>query len=185
MSAHFSKFCLNTYQGTPYFAANVPDDYPLSLVLQKCRAFRRLPPNLRKLAALAKEWAAKHHPDLVKEAEDWYDAAGNELDPGSGERLADGEIDAQWAGIDPPDIEVRDIPVPAGGFPDPETWQPQEQTVADGGDDPDRPTEARILGDIASHGRARTAREYGIPGDQLAGLGSDRELAQAILKRRG
>jgi hypothetical protein len=54
MSAHFSKFGLNTYNATPYFRAHVPAGYPLGDVLVKGRAFRRLPPRLRELSGLAK-----------------------------------------------------------------------------------------------------------------------------------
>jgi hypothetical protein len=188
MSVYFSRFNLNTYSGTPYFQAHCPADYPLSRVLQKCRAFRRLPPNLRGLSALAKKWAAKHYPYVVEEVGHWYDAAGNELDPGAGEPLTDEQIDAQWQpdpGLD--ELEVADIPVPEGGFPDPETWRPKHEVDADtedADDESDRPTEAQILGDIAGHGRALAARTYGIPDEQLAGIKTDRELAQAILTRR-
>lgn len=186
MSVYFSRFNLNTYSGTPYFQAHCPTDYPLSRVLQKCRAFRRLPPNLRGLSALAKKWAANHYPAVVAEVDHWYDAAGNELDPSTGEPMTDAQIDAQWP-WPLPDVEVTDIPVPHGGFPDPDTWQPKQETDADADDadgDSDRPTEAQILGDIAGHGRALAARTYGIPDEQLAGIKTDRELAQAILARR-
>ena len=53
MSAHFDKYGLNTYYAMPYFHAHIPANYPLSVILQKCRAFRRLPPNLRKLSEKA------------------------------------------------------------------------------------------------------------------------------------
>lgn len=184
MSAHFSKFLLNTYCGTPYFRAHVPEGYPTSRVLQKCRAFRRLPPNLRHLSALAKQWAERNHA-VDEDMRNWYDAAGNELDPSSGKPLTDEEIDAQWR-PDPglSELKVEDIPVPEGGFPDPGTWRPKEVTDADE-DTSDGPTEAQILSDIAGHGRTRTAQEYGVPEEDLAGFETDEELAQFILEKRG
>lgn len=186
MSAHYSKFLLNTYCGTPYFQAHCPPDYPVNFVLLKCRAFRRLPPNLRRLSALAKRWAAKNgYTAVVEEMRHWYDAEGYELDSLTGHRLTDAQVEADWAGIEPPDIKVEDIPVPAGGFPDPDTWQPPEAAAEDDAGDEDGPTEAQVLSDIAGHGRARTAQEYGLPAEQLAGIGSDRELAQLILRNRG
>ena len=96
MSAHFSKFSLNTYPGTPYFQAHIPTGYPLSLVLQKCRAFRRLPPNLRSLAALAKRWAIRNYPYPAgaPHIEEYYDDEGYELKLGTTERMTDEEIDA-------------------------------------------------------------------------------------------
>src|SRR5215475_10380898 len=99
MTAHYSKFDLNTHSVMPYFHAHVPKDYPLNRVLQKCRAFRRLPPNLRKLSGLAKKWAIRVYPPPENDfggIEQWYDAEGYELEPGSGRRLTDEEIDEQW-----------------------------------------------------------------------------------------
>lgn len=188
MSAHYSKFLLNTYSGTPYFLAHVPDGYPLTQVLLKCRAFRRLPANLRTLAGLAKEWATKNgHPAASKEngIDSWYDDKGYELESLTGKRLTDAEIDADWARWDAPDIEVKDIPVPDGGFPDPDTWQPKDEaSAADDEGDEDGPTEEQVLSDIAGHGRARVARTYGVSDDVLAGIESDKELAHAILNRK-
>ena len=182
MSAHFSKFLLNTYCGTPYFLAHVPEGYPTSRVLQKCRAFRRLPPNLQELSALAKQWAERNRA-LADGIDDWYDDEGRELDPATGKPLTDAQIDAQWRPDPSLDkLKVVDGPVPEGGFPDPDTWQPEVE-ADDSGDD--RPTEAQIRSDIAGHGRTRTAREYGVSDEQLAGIGSDAELIQAILKKRG
>src|SRR4051812_46387896 len=98
MSAHFSKWSLNTYSWTPYFEAHVPADYPLSLVLQKCRAFRRLPPRLRELSALAKAWNLRTHPpSKFPSIEEWYDDEGYELNPYIGARLTDEEIDTEWS----------------------------------------------------------------------------------------
>jgi hypothetical protein len=183
VSIYYSKFDLNTYSGTPYFRAHCPADYPLNLVLQKCRAFRRLPPRLRELSAQAKRWAAKNYPAVVEELRRWYDAEGRELDPQTGRPLTHAQIDAQWAGSEPPDIKIEDIPAPEGGFADPETWQP-EKAVAEEVDD-DRPTEAQLVSDIAGHGRERAARYYGVPDEQLSEIGSDKELAQLILQKRG
>lgn len=182
MSVHFSRYLLNTYSGTPYFRAHVPDDYPLSRVLQKCRAFRRLPARLRELSALAKRWAERNGGG-VEGIADWYNGAGLELNPATGRPLTDEEIDVQWL----PDpslskLKVKDIPVPEGGFPDPETWRPEVEADTGTGDGP---TEAQILSDIAGHGRKRTAAEYGVSDEQLAGIGSDKELAQFVLEKRG
>lgn len=181
MSIYYSKWNLNTYKGTPYFAAHCPADYPLNFVLLKCRAFRRLPPSLRELSALAKTWAAQNWPVVVEEMNRWYDAAGNELDPSSGKRLTDEQIDAQWRsdpGLD--ELKVEDIPVPEGGFPDPETWEPKGRADADQDEgDEDGPTEAQIQSDIAGHGRARVARTYGVPDAD-----SDEGLVRAVLNRK-
>lgn len=185
MSQYYSKFLLNTYLATPYFQAHAPAGYPLTSVLLTCRAFRRLPPNLRHLSGLAKRWAAKNgHPAAGNGIDRWYDGEGYELDPGTGGRLTDEEIAAQWVGVEPPGVAVADIPVPAGGFPDPDAWQPPAPDAEDDSDDGDKPTEAQILSDIADRGREYAARYYGVPADRLAGIGSDRELARAILERR-
>lgn len=179
MSIYYSKWDLNTYKGTPYFEAHCPPDFPVNLALQKCRAFRRLPPTLRELSARAKAWAAKHYPYVVEDVSRGYDAAGNELDLSSGKPLTDAQIDAQWP-WPAPDVEVTDIPLPAGGFPDPEAWQPPE--VPGGGDEPgdeDGPTEGQIRSDIASHGLTRAARDYGVPD-----AASDEALVRAVLTRK-
>ncbi len=92
MSTHYSKFALNTYAMTPYFQSQLPDGYPINLVLQKSRAFRRLPPNLRKLAALAKKWAIRTYPDTpmgMIDIKGWYDEEGYELNPATGKRMTD------------------------------------------------------------------------------------------------
>lgn len=185
MSVHYSKCQLNTYSGTPYFAAHCPADYPIGLICQKVQRFRALPPNVQQLAARAKAWATRQRPGAVRDAEGLYDEAGYELDPATGQRLTDEEVAAMWAGSEPPDVEVRDIPVPAGGFPDPATWEPPTEADDDDDDDSTGPTEAQLLSDIAGHGRAHVARDYGVSSEQLVGVGSDRELAQLILQKRG
>jgi hypothetical protein len=170
MSAHYSKFLLNTYAAMPYFQANVPAGYPLDRVLQKCRAFRRLPTNLKELSARAKEWATRTCPERfpagIRDIEKWYDSDGNELDPDTGRKLTDKEIDAQWdrdaSLLDA--FAVTDIRVPDGGFPNPATWEPEEK---DEETNPESPTVAQLLRDIASRGRQATADEYGISIDQL------------------
>jgi hypothetical protein len=190
MSAHFSKFLLNTYGGTPYFQAHVPEGYPLSRVLQKSRAFRRLPPRLRELAGLAKRWAIRNSPFPagIVDIEQWYDASGNELEPGTGRRLTDAEIDAQWL----PDATLatfvaKDVPLPPGGFADPDEW---ESPPADADKDAnlvDRGglTEAHVLDHVASRGREATAKEYGVPVDQLAHAKTDKDLARMVLDMDG
>ena len=165
VSAHYSKFYLNTYAGTPYFQAHLPPDYPIFLVLQKARAFRRLPKNIKLLAGLAKQWAALHSDDEddPNGSADWYDANNNELDPSTGKRLTDKEIDEHWQGSGAVLGTVLDIPTPPGGFADPDEWEPPPEPVAERR----RPSDAQLLSDIASHGRARTAEEYGIPESDL------------------
>lgn len=185
MSAHYSKFSLNTYQATPYFQAHLPAGYPLDAVLQKCRAFRRLPPRLRHLAGLAKRWAVRTHDAADSpEIRQWYDAEGHELDPGTGRRLSDQQIDADWSRWPSPDIEVEDIPDPPGGFPDPDTWEAPRQPDEEG-DDTDGLTEDRLVDEIQSHGRARVGRTYGLSAEETARAPSDSALAQAILAKRG
>ena len=159
MSAHYSKYALNTYNWTPYFQAFVPAGYPVDAVLRKSRAFRRLPPNLRSLAEHAKEWAEANNPP-ASQIDNWYDPQGNELDPDTGRRLTDAEIDAQWE--DDPDIinlAVGDIPLPVGGFPDPATWKPPTILAAPPLSAPDK---LQILDDVAARGVAATEALYGI-----------------------
>lgn len=185
MTIYYSKCELNTYRGAPYFEAHIPADYPLMIILQKCRAFRRLPPRLRELCALTKRWVKRT--DLFPDAntpaaiDQYYDNEGYELNPNTGKRLTDEEIDADWDGLEArwgkPDVEVEDIPLPPGGFADPDTWEPEPEEEEPVGvflwgrfwPDPEDclPTEAQLLSDIASHGRKRTAEEYGIPIEEL------------------
>jgi hypothetical protein len=157
MSAHYSKFGLNSYYGTPYFEANLPPDYPIDLILQGARAFRRLPPNLRELASESKEWAEANNV-LIDGIDQWYDEEGYELDPSTGNRLTDAEIDADWPGWSGPEVPMVDIPKPVGGFPDPMTWQPPQSIETER----DHPSPQQILKDVASRGIAKTEEEYGI-----------------------
>lgn len=184
MSIHFSTYLLNTYSGTPYFAAHIPADYPLSLVLQKAKAFRNLPPNLQQLSTLSKRWAQKNGA-TIPGIERHYDDAGRELDPPSGLPLTDNQIAAQW----PPDPTIdefkpEDVPIPDGGFPAPESW------VAAPAINPDEPGEtgeadrSQILADIESHGRIRTAQEYGVPTEDMALVESDEDLADLIISNK-
>lgn len=181
MSAHYSKYDLYTFATTPYFRANIPGDYPLAEVLVNARAHRRLPPNLRELSAKARAWAVKNYgiPSGIPGIERWYDVAGNELDPGTGKRLTDSEIDAEWEKMGTPAARGpgKDIPVPRGGFPDPDTWQepklPPDRVV-----DPDAPTETSLLRDIKSHGHDYVAGYYGVQSEK-----TDTALVQSILQR--
>jgi hypothetical protein len=165
-SPHCSKFDLNTYASMPYFEANIPEDYPLRDVMGKCRRFRNLPPHLIELSKRAKEYAAKNFPVVVREVSKWYDDEGNELDPDTKKPLTDDEVNAMWIGIDQDDFEVKDIPIPSGGFPDPSTWK-QSPSEPDESHKRYVPSKERLLMDIESHGRARTADEYGIPVEEL------------------
>ena len=164
MSAHYSKYSLNTYRETPFFQAQVPREYPLALVMQKCRAFRKLPPNVRKLAGLAKKWAAKNGAEPLG-IRDWYDQDGYELDPDTRKRLTDKQLDQEWEPWKRPDVKVQDIPIPPGGFADPDEWEPSKP--AEPVDERYVPSEEQLRRDIASHGREATAREYGIPIEKL------------------
>ncbi len=193
MSAHYSKYGLNTYYAVRYFRAHVPADYQLGLVLIKSRAFHRLPPRLRELAALAKLWTCRTYPENpagIQDIERWYDADGYELDPGTGHRLTDEEIDDQWSGpsggqgADLAAFVVEDIPLPAGGFADPEAWEPAPVEDTDLVDR-DGLTETQILSDIASRGRKATAEEYGVPANWYTRVTSDEGLARMILSMDG
>jgi hypothetical protein len=159
-------------------------------VLQKCRAFRRLPPNLRKLSELTKKWVVRRHPRTDDPnwgggINEWYDDEGYELNPSTGERLTDKEIDDEWVRWTDKELDkfkVEDIPVPADGFADPDTWEepePEEEEEYEG------PDESKLLSDIASHGRKYTARYYGISSEQLERVTSDKQLARIILDARG
>src|SRR5207237_151843 len=118
----------------------------------------------------------------------WYDVDGNELDPNTGIPLTDAEIDAQWGrGPDPSLLSfvVKDIPVPAGGFPDPDTWEEPEKEEPAGTfvwgrswDDPDDvPTREQLLSYVASHGAERTAAAYALRIEDLPKLvGNDGAL---------
>lgn len=188
MSAHYSKFDLNTYKGTEYFIAHTPEDYPLELVLQKSRAFRRLPPHLRELAGLAKRWAKRKYPQYsagTPDIEYWYDDEGYELNLATEARLTDEEIDAMWR--DDPALEkfdVKDIPVPNGGFADPDTWEkPVKETEPE---EEEELTESDLLRDIKSYGREYVAEDYSnlVPEEEAMSAGSDEELARMILTAR-
>lgn len=183
MSAHYSKFGLNTYNGAAYFKAHIPADYPLEEVLQKCRAFYRLPPTLRELCALSKAWC-QLQPGDIDEIDAWYDSAGRELNPLTGQRLTDEEIDAQWNDNKALAMfKVTDIPLPPGGFADPNTWEEPIEEVSEL--DPDFPDEDKIVADIKSHGREYNIRYWGVPDDMAAKAKTDRALARAIRARSG
>lgn len=168
---HYSKYFLNTYAGTPYAEAQIPEDYPLHQVLQKSRAFRRLPKNLRELAGKSKAWAMANNPDRYGEPSginQWYSPNGNELDPDTGQPLTDAEIDAQW--LPDPDLDnfvVKDIPRPAGGFPDPNTWEPPEEEAVE---ESEPIPITQILIDIDTRGYEATAKEYGLTIPQLKAI---------------
>lgn len=163
---HYSKFSLNTWPGTPYFEAHIPGGYPLGEVLQASRAFRRLPPNLRKLAVASKAWALHNDPDADADIKDWYDDEGNELDPFTGEKLTDEEIDASWDAENLPAINATDIP--DGPLPDPTRWKPLINN-----DNTDGVSEQTLLRDIRSRGRKYVSKAYGIPLEALPGYSLD------------
>lgn len=169
MSIYYDKFYLNTYANTPYFQGHIPEGYPLYLVLQKSRAFRRLPDGLKELAARAKQWASQRpeYADWMQQSELYYDEEGNELDPRTGNKLTDAEIDAQWEGVwgqkDLDDFVVQDLPT-RGPFADPETWGDALPAVDE---PPVRPTAAQLWADIATGGREATARAYGLSVEDL------------------
>lgn len=178
MSVYFSKVDLNTYRTTSYFRAHIPDNYPINLVLQKCRAFRRLPPNLRHLSAMAKRWTLKNYPDTVRGVSEWYDDEGYEIEPGTTRRLTDAEIDAQWNNPYPALANFTVVDIPAVQFADPDTWQPppepEEPSEYDGQSEED------ILRDIRGFGREYVAKDHGIP---LEDITTDEELARAVMDK--
>lgn len=173
MSVHYSKFSLNTYAATPYFRAQLPEGYPLDLILQKSRAYRRLPQNLRKLAGLSKQWAGKNW-EGYEYISEYYDAKGNELDPISGRKLTDDQIDDEWDRLPPnpalATIAVTDIP--SGDFADPDTWVvPANEPTIDA-----PPNEARLRNEIRAYGKDRVSAAYGIPIDKLPDVEQDQPI---------
>ena len=186
MSVHFSKYDLNTYGSTSYFRSQIPHDYPLGQVLINCRAFRRLPPNIRKLSALAKKRACLDSPDNVGMLgiNEYYDDEGYELNPSNGKRLTDKEIDDSWAEPKDKSFKVSDIPVPPGGFADPSNWT-EPVSAPDPPDPDDGISEEQLRKDINSHGPLYVAREAGIPESWFPHIKSNEELIQAILGKPG
>jgi hypothetical protein len=188
MSQHFSKFSLNTWQGTPYFRDNLPADYPTSKVLMASRAFRRLPPNLRKLAEASKAWAMHRDPDADWDIKHWYDDQGNELDPDTGRKLTSLEIDAEWDQIETGLDGFKVYDIPPTRLPDPKTWEPESE-----GPVGERISDEQLLKDIYSRGRIYVSKNYGIPLEELPGYsedtveeqeGEDSETALSRFKRR-
>ena len=163
MSIHYSKYNLNTYANTPYFWDQLPDGYLLFDVLMKCRAFRRLPPNLKKLAGLSKQWFLRKNPGGVYGIGEYYDEAGYELNPFTGKRLTDAEIDAEWddMNLDPDLAKVSVEDIPDSDFDDPDEWEVEWRR----GDYEDRPSKEQVIHDIKCRGWKATARTYGLPED--------------------
>lgn len=114
-------------------------------------------------------WARRHHAEVGRGVR------------GSG----DAESDAQWERWPSPDIQVEDIPVPDGGFADPDTWEEPEKEEEPDLVDREGLTEALVLSDIASRGRKRTAEEYGVPASWLSRVKSDEDLARMVLEMHG
>jgi hypothetical protein len=146
----------------------------------KSRAFRRLPPNIQELAGLAKKWCARKYPH-ASDIDSWYDGEGYELNADTGVRLTDAEIDEEWerwgdCGLG--DFKVEDIPIPAAGFADPDTWEPKPEPEEE--EEYEGPTEADLIRDIGSRGREYTAKHYRVPMERLSEIASDEELARAI-----
>ena len=185
MSAHFSKFGLNTYTATPYFQAQIPEGFDIGNVLIAARAYRNLPPNIKTLAGKAKQWAKRVYADhsFITEIDRWYDEEGNELDPDSGEILTNEQIEESWKGLVSPGtkFKIKDIPIPKGGFADPDTWE-QEPEEEEESAPYEGPTEDKLVQDIGSHGREYTARYYGIPPEEAKRAKSDKELAHMIFE---
>ena len=187
MSYHYSKYKLNTYSTTPYFRAHMSPDYPIEEVLISCRSFQRLPPNLQELAKHAKQWAVKNypHPAGILGIEEAYDDEGYELNPSTKKRLTDTEIDAEWDALGTPKIdnesEVDDIPIPPGGFADPDTWEPPPVEEEEGDTEPEL-REEDIVNAIKYRGAKYTARYYGIDGDWSDDDRDNKELVREIMK---
>lgn len=189
MTAHYSKFDLNTYAVTPYFRAHIPENYPLHRTLQACRMYRRLPPRLRKLAKLAKRWAIKHWgPEGIKGISRYYNKKGLELEPSTGRVLSDQEIDKAWGARDPKLKKIKDIPAPKGGFADPDTWEepqvpddPLEEELVDFSG----MTQFDMLQHIKSRGAQATIDCFGVPAEMVQQAKTDDELAALIMTMHG
>jgi hypothetical protein len=167
MTAHYSRFLLNTYSGTPYFASQMPKGYPLDFILQQARSFRRLPPNLRELANRAGDWAVRHDA-IPYDIENYYDGDGNELDPRDGHKMTDKEIDADWQrlGYRVTTGRLIDIPIPPGGFADPKTWEPPPRPRVEV--KRDIPLNEEILRrEMKERGREWVIRTYGLTEDEI------------------
>lgn len=180
---HYSKYLLNTFSSSPYFLAHVPEDYPTGTTLIASRAYQRLPPRFKELADLSKQWTKIHRPDaaIFLNMELYYDDEGYELNPETGKRLTDAEIDAEWdaQGINLDGFVVEDIPLPSSGFADPATWEepkPPEDEV-----DYEGPDREQVLLDIRSRGREYTSKYYGVDASEM----DDDELAEVILDKIG
>ena len=166
MSKYLSRYALNTYRDTAYFMAQVPPDYPLGMVVSQARGFRWLPPNLKRLSALAKRWAWRKHEGFAgPEIDKFYDRQGYELDPETGVRLTDAQL------MGPPPMHLPDIPIPQGGFPDPDNWEePLPESDVDPLAEVDMPTVEDFRCDVASRGLKAAAEEYGKTEDELRAL---------------
>lgn len=190
MSIHYSRWNLNTYSVTPYFLAHVPEDYPLNMVLMKTKVFRRLPPRLKELSKLAKEWAIKNwpHPAGIMGIEEWYDDEGYELSPDTGARLSKEEIEHQWEGLSGLD-DFKVIDIPEIKFADPQGWQEDdrdlESTENESLVDRSDLTEDVILSDIDTQGLERTAKTYGVPDSWMKSIENEEALARTIMSMDG
>jgi len=149
-STHISNFRLNTWSHTPYFEAHAPAGLNITMATVQAQAYLNLPPGIRSLCEASRTWAEANGWTIQGYA-DAYDSEGRELDPSTGRPEPRADALAQ----------VGDIDIPAGGWPNPATWQPaREAPEADDGID-QIPVE-QILADVASHGVERTADEYGL-----------------------
>src|SRR5262249_37521203 len=107
---------------------------------------------------------------------------------GTGARLTDKEIDDEWIRWQDDELdkfEVDDIPIPPGGFADPDTWEEPEREEEPDLVDREGLTEAQILSGVTSRGIKATAYEYGVPDEWLSNDTSDKELARMILDMHG
>lgn len=184
MSAHFSRYNLNTYCHSPYFRACLPAGYPTGAAMIAARRHRALPPNLRELSSLAKRYELRAHgEDAYKFMGDAYDDDGYELAIGTSRRLTRKEINDEWDALLTEDVDPPpDVPVPEGGFPDPDAWEPPAPEPD--GPDPDAPTEADLIRDIQGYGRDRVASEYDIDDWSEDAFPTDADLARAIVAAR-
>lgn len=184
MSIYYLDADLNTYRSTPYFQSQCYTSYPLTEVMQSARAFRRLPPNLRKLCALAKRWAVRNYGHTPGDIDRYYDAEGYELDLNTGVRLTDEQIDSGWGGARPNTIEV-DITEPPGGFMDPDKWEEVQPSPDVDDREDDGITKKQLLKDIRGYGREYVATDYGIPSDRIRNIKTNEQLADLILLMHG
>ena len=187
---YYSKYSLNTYYSTPYFESHIQQGYPLHDVLQTCGKFLALPPNLRRLSEASRKWAENVPVEEELGAtvppgiENYYDNSGHEIDPETGDILTDSQINELWGANRIRLSRVEDIR--AGKLSDPLTWRLITQGFEASAP---RPSPHQLMLDIASHGRDRVMKDYGLTASQLPLTGGvvdglDIQQTKAAFKKR-